>query len=224
MPSSPRSASETSMMNIAVIGFGNVGGPLADHLQRAGYAVTLAARDAASERVSQLRARNPGLQVASPREAVMSAHAVLLATPFQANEAVVRPIADALSGKILIDCTNPVGPGLTHGLGSRQSGTEMLQALLPGTRVVKAFSIYGSENFKDSSYPNYAGKPAMLFCGNDPSAKAVVAGLVAALGWDPLDVGGIEQALHLEHMTLLWVRMVRAGGHSPHMVWAVLTR
>jgi predicted dinucleotide-binding enzyme len=37
-------------------------------------------------------------------------------------------------------------------------------------------------------------------------------------------VGGLEQALHLEHMTLLWVRMVRAKGHSPHFVWARLRR
>ncbi|MFN6339012.1 MAG: hypothetical protein ACK41W_09875 [Cyanobacteriota bacterium] len=44
------------------------------------------------------------------------------------------------------------------------------------------------------------------------------------LGWEPLDVGGLEQALHLEPMTLLWVRMVRVSGHSPHMVWAVLRR
>jgi predicted dinucleotide-binding enzyme len=37
-------------------------------------------------------------------------------------------------------------------------------------------------------------------------------------------VGGLEQALHLEHMTLLWVRMVRVNGASPHMVWARLRR
>jgi hypothetical protein len=47
---------------------------------------------------------------------------------------------------------------------------------------------------------------------------------LAQLGWDPLDVGGAEQALHLEHLTLLWVRMVRMRGGSPHMVWAVLSR
>ena len=38
------------------------------------------------------------------------------------------------------------------------------------------------------------------------------------------NVGGLEQALHLEHMTLLWVRMVRVNGHSPNMVWARLKR
>ena len=64
----------------------------------------------------------------------------------------------------------------------------------------------------------------MMLCGNDATAKAAVAGLIGELGWEPLDVGGAEQALHLEHMTLLWVRMVRVGGRSPHTVWAVLTR
>ena len=39
-----------------------------------------------------------------------------------------------------------------------------------------------------------------------------------------LDVGGLEQALHLEHMTLLWVRMVRLGKPSPHLVWAALQK
>jgi len=37
-------------------------------------------------------------------------------------------------------------------------------------------------------------------------------------------VGGLEQALQLEHMTLLWVRMVRMGGRPPHLVWAALGR
>jgi predicted dinucleotide-binding enzyme len=64
----------------------------------------------------------------------------------------------------------------------------------------------------------------MMFCGRDAEAKETVGRLIAELGWEPLDVGGLEQALHLEHMTLLWVRMVRAGGHSPHMVWARLQR
>jgi predicted dinucleotide-binding enzyme len=49
-----------------------------------------------------------------------------------------------------------------------------------------------------------------------------LAGLLAQLGWEPLDVGGAAQALHLEHMTLLWVRLVRMGGHSPRTVWAAL--
>jgi hypothetical protein len=211
-------------MKIAFIGFGQVGSPLADRLQRLGHHVSLAAHDAISETVKKALARNADLSVAAPKDAVADAEVVFLATPFQANETALKAVAEELRGKILIDCTNPVGPNLSHGLKSVQSGSEMVQKLLPDTRVVKAFTIYGFENFEDSSYPGYNVKPVMMYCGNDSGAKKVVGGLIAQLGWEPFDVGGLEQALHLEHMTLLWVRMVRVNGHSPNMVWAMLVR
>ena len=211
-------------MTIAFIGYGNVGAPLADHLQRLGHQVTLAASDASSEGVKKARARNASLEVAPINQAVTAADVVFLATPFQANEGVLKAVGDALNGKILVDCTNPVGPGLTHGLKSVQSGSEMVQALSPGAKVVKAFTIYGFENLENNAYPSYTVKPVMMYCGNDASAKKTVGALIAELGWEPLDVGGLEQALHLEHMTLLWVRMVRVNGDTPHMVWAALRR
>lgn len=211
-------------MKIAFIGYGNVGAPLASHLQKLGHEVTLAANDPNSETVRRALARNPGLRVESPRTAVQSAEVVFLATPFQANTAALQAVAAELRGKILVDCTNPVGPGLTHGLNNTQSGSEMIQKLVPDTRVVKAFTIYGFENFEDNAYPAYNVKPVMMFCGDDAAAKKSVGGLIEQLGWEPLDVGGLVQALHLEHMTLLWVRMVRMGGYSPHMVWARLKR
>lgn len=211
-------------MRIAFIGHGHVGGALADHLQRLGHEVTIAARDAASPKVAALRARNPQLRVADAAAAVAGAEVVFLATPFAAHAEVLPPLADALAGKVLVDCTNPVGPRLTHGLGSARSGTETIQALLPGTPVVKAFTVYGFENFEDNRFPAANVKPVMPYCGNDAAAKATVGGLVAALGWEPLDTGDASQALHLEHMTLLWVKMVRMGGRSPHLAWAMLTR
>lgn len=197
---------------------------MADHLQRLGHQVTLAAHNPDSDSVKRALSRNNRLQVASPTAAVAGAEVVFLATPFQANEAALNAVADPLQGKILIDCTNPIGPNLTHGLNNVQSGSEMVQKLVPGARVVKAFTIYGFENFEDSSYPGYNVKPVMMFCGDDPSAKTTVADLIAQLGWQPLDVGGLNQALHLEHMTLLWIRLVRVHGQSPHTVWAMLTR
>lgn len=211
-------------MNIAFIGYGNVGAPLADHLQRRGHQVTLAAAEPLSANARAALERNSALQTASPAEAIRDAEVVFLATPFQAGPTALAGLGDSLAGKILVDCTNPVGAGLRHGLDSQRSGSETLQALVPETRVVKAFTIYGFENFENNAYPGYGVKPAMLFCGADAPAKQVVAGLIDELGWEPVDVGGLEQALHLEHMTLLWVRMVRAGGHSPHFVWAALRR
>ena len=66
--------------------------------------------------------------------------------------------------------------------------------------------------------------PHGVFCGDDSAAKARVAPLIADCGFEPVDVGGLAQALHLEHMTLLRVRMVRADRHSPGLVWAALRR
>ncbi len=211
-------------MNITFIGYGNVGAPLADHLQHRGHTVTLAARDPKSDAVRKVQARNAALKALMPKPAVLGADVVFLATPFAAQADVVTPLADALAGKVLVDCTNPVGPGLSHGLNSTQSGTQALQALAPRAKVVKAFTIYGFENFENNVFPGYNVKPLMMFCGADAEAKSVVSGLIGQLGWEPVDVGGLEQALHLEHMTLLWVRMVRVQGHSPHLVWGALRR
>jgi predicted dinucleotide-binding enzyme len=76
------------------------------------------------------------------KEALAGAEVVFLATPFQANEAALKSVEEELKGKILVDCTNPIGPNLTHGLNSRQSGSEMVQQLVPETKVVKACFAY----------------------------------------------------------------------------------
>lgn len=211
-------------MKIAFIGAGQVGAPLAVHLANAGHDVVLAEAHAGSSSVAAALKRSARLSARPLAGAVQTAEVVFLVTPFSANESVLRPLADSLAGKVLVDCTNPVGPGLSHGLKSERSGSELVQSLVPKARVVKAFSIYGFENFEDPTYPGYDVGPVMLFCGDDAGAKEQVAGLIVDCGFEPLDVGGLVQALHLEHMTLLWVRMVRAGGHSPQLVWAALRK
>jgi len=211
-------------MRIAFLGYGNVGAPLADALQRLGHAVVLAVREAGGERLTRVLAKNPALEVAAPKDAVRDADVVFLATPFGAVEAALGGVLEEIRGKVVVDCTNPVGAGISHGLKSERSGTEVVQALAPESRVVKAFTIYGFENFEDNRYPGYGVKPVMMYCGKDAAAKATVGELIASLGWEPLDVGGVEQAVHLEHMTLLWVRMVRVNQASPQMVWGVLRR
>ncbi|WP_019502857.1 NADPH-dependent F420 reductase [Pseudanabaena sp. PCC 6802] len=212
-------------MNIAFIGVGNVGAPLADRLQDQGHTVAIAARDPQSQKVRDALSRNPNLLVQAPLEAIESAEVVFLATPFAAIEPALTPLKSVLDGKILVDCTNPVGANLTHGLQSQISGSETVQQLVPNARVVKAFTIYGYENFEDSNYPGYGElKPVMLVAGNDFSAKEVVADLCHQLGWEPIDTGNLSMSLHLEHMTLLWINMARVQGRGAGFVWAMLQR
>lgn len=212
-------------MNIAFIGVGNVGAPLADRLQKLGYHVTIAARNPNSESVQSLVARNSNLTVQTPASAIASADVVFLAVPFSAIESALLEIGTALDGKILVDCTNPVAPNLSHGLDNQISGGEWVQQRVPNARVVKAFTIYGFENFEDSAYPGYGDlKPAMLIAGNDPTAKETVASLCDRLGWEPVDTGNISASLHLEHLTLLWIKMARVQGRGAGFVWAMLQR
>lgn len=211
-------------MKIAFIGVGKVGAPLAVRLAEAGHDVVLGTSKDGSASVAAALARSNRLSSRSTADAVRDADVVFLALPFQALEATLTPIAASLAGKVIVDCTNPVGPGLTHGLKNERSGSAFVQSLVPDASVVKAFTIYGFENLEDPVYPAYSVKPAMLFCGDAKDAKSRVAELIGQCGFEPVDVGGLVQALHLEHMTLLWVRMVRGGGQSPNLVWAALRR
>lgn len=195
-------------MRIVVIGAGHVGGALAERFAGVGHEVVVAPRG-------------------QEQQALAGAEAVVLAVPFPAVHELLPRLADDLAGTVLIDCTNPVGPGLTHGLGSVESGSQVVARLAPAARVVKAFSIYGWENLADNAFEEAAAagvRPTMMLAGDDADANALVADLAEELGWEPLVVGGLPAALQLEHMTLLWVRMVRQQGRNPHLVWAKLER
>lgn len=211
-------------MKIAFIGIGQVGSALAGRLVALEHRVTISARDPNSDSVKTAITKYPALQVASATAACKDAEVIFLATPFAANPSALAEAGD-LSDKILVDCTNPVGANLAHGLKSERSGAEFVQSRVPTAKVVKAFTIYGFENFEDNTYPGYGDlKPAMLIAGDDAIAKQIVSTLCQALGWEPVDVGNLAMSLHLEHMTLLWIQMARDQRLGAGFVWAMLRK
>lgn len=210
------------MKKTGFIGIGNVGFAIANNLQKCGHKIIVGHNDLNSESLKKALAKNPSFKTANLQEMINQSDLVFLTTPFQANESVLKGLS--FNGKTLVDCTNPVGPGITHGLKSEISGAEMVQQWASDAKVVKAFNIYGFENFTDNSFPNYNVKPVMLIAGNDTKAKDEVSGLLADLDFYPKDTGALSQSIHLEHMTLLWVKMVRMNGHHPNFTWAYLER
>ncbi|WP_108803203.1 NADPH-dependent F420 reductase [Aquimarina sp. Aq107] len=209
-------------MKLAFIGIGNVGFALANSLQKKGHEIIIAHDNINSGSVVNAQSKNPSFSLLPIQEAIDKAELVLLAAPFQRNEEILKPLN--FNGKTLIDCTNPVGAGISHGLESKISGAEKVQEWATNSYVVKAYTIYGFENLENSEFSNYNTKPVMLIAGNNLQAKQQVELLNKDLGFESLDVGDLPQSLHLEHMTLLWVKMVRRDGHHPNFTWAYLER
>jgi predicted dinucleotide-binding enzyme len=209
-------------MRIAIVGTGSVGAALARGLTGKGHEVTLGTRHPEGETVRALAAETGG-RAARPSDAVAAADAVILALPWSAVETAVAGLGD-LSGRIVIDCTNPLGRvggalGLT--LGHTTSGGEVLQALLPAARVVKTLNQVGAEIMgRNAHLPQ---RPVMFMAGNDAAAKAQVAGLLRDLGFDPLDAGGIDKSRLLEPFALVWINQALARGKGRDWAFAVIS-
>src|SRR5439155_5611217 len=92
------------VMNIAIIGAGNVGGALAGSSVRAGHKVTLSAKDPAH---ADAKAKETGARaVRSAADAVNAADVVILAVPYPAVDSVLDDLGETIAGKVLIDVTN----------------------------------------------------------------------------------------------------------------------
>jgi hypothetical protein len=192
-------------MNIGIIGSGSVGAALANSFSGSGHEVTFAARNLASESLEKALSANGSLSAKPPPVACRS--------------------AGDLTGKVLVDCTNPIGAGFTLLFGPDNSGGEEVARLAPAARVVKAFNTYGYENFADVRYPGYGDlRPIMFLCGNDSGAKAVVASLASDVGFRPFDSGDITISRYLEGAAMLWIKIARVTGKGAGFTWAMLER
>ena len=212
-------------MKVALLGSGVVGRAIAGALLKKGHEVTIAARNPNSDNVKTAVHHLPELKVGSITHALADADLVFLVTPYDQAISAVQGAGSHLDGKILVDCTNPVGPGFSHLLDNKQSATEEIQAAVPNAFVVKAYSVIGYDNMEDPTFPGYGkAKAAMLIAGNDANAKKTISELLEQLGWEPVDCGPASSALHLEHMTLLWIKLAYNQGQGRNFVWSLLRR
>jgi 8-hydroxy-5-deazaflavin:NADPH oxidoreductase len=209
-------------MEIAIIGTGNVGSALARRWTAVGHRITLGTRDPQAEEVQAL-AREIGAAAADPRAAVEGAEIVVLAVPGTAAEEAVRSLGD-LTDKVLVDCTNPVAPGMKLAVGHTTSAAERIAQAAPGARVVKAFSTTGAGNMLDPVYGNGQQRLAMFLCGDDADARASVGRLAEEIGFEAVDNGPLERARLLEPLAMVWITLAYAQGWGPDFGFALLRR
>jgi predicted dinucleotide-binding enzyme len=153
--------------------------------------------------------------------AVAAAAAIALTTPWNGVEDVIRQGGD-WSGKLIIDCTNPIAPGLQLAVGRDTSAAEQIARWAKGAHVVKAFNTTGWENMVD---PMYQGEPITMFiCGDNTEAKATVRGLAEGMGFEVADVGALETARFLEPMALVWISLAARQGWGRNMAFKLVRR
>jgi len=151
---------------------------------------------------------------ASVREAAEPADIVVLAVPWSAARDAISA-AGNLTGKILIDVTNPID--FEHNrlaVGLDTSAAEQISAWAKGASVVKALNTVW---YRLMAEPRLNSECAKAFIGgDDPEAKTTVARLIDDLGLDVCDTGPLYHARYLEPLAMLYVDMVRAQGREPH--------
>ena len=189
-----------------VLGSGDVGQALAKGLASNGYEVRIGTRSPG--KLAKF-SKSTGIPEGSFQEVAAWGEAVILAVlGTAALEAVQHAGPDNLSGKLVIDTTNPIGNEppvdgvLRYFTGPNESLMERLQTAYPAVLFVKAFNSVGSDLMV---HPMLAGgPPTMFYCGNDAAAKAVVAHLLEQFGWEGADMGGVTAARALEPLAQLW--------------------
>ncbi|MEU6976104.1 NAD(P)-binding domain-containing protein [Streptomyces sp. NPDC046371] len=192
-------------MRIGVLGTGNMADALAVHWVRAGHEVTVGGRDV--RRAERLAARvGEGARAGGLRAAVDSGQDVVLgALPFGAGAEVVRELRAELAGKVLLDCSNPVGAGFRLLTEGGPSAAESLAAAAPGARVVKGFNLCHEDVWRMRP-PVFDGRPlAVPLCGDDSEALRLVRELVRDVGCEPVAGGGLERAALLEATAALFI-------------------
>ncbi|GAQ60048.1 NADPH-dependent F420 reductase [Streptomyces scabiei] len=193
-------------MRIGVLGTGNMAEALATPWVRAGHEVIIGGRD--THKAGRLAARiGGGASPAGLRAAAATGQVVLAALPFGVGAEVARDLNVALEGKVLVDCSNPLGPGFRLLTQGGPSAAQHLAAAAPGAHVVKAFNLCHEDVWRMRP-PVFDGRPlAVPLSGNDETALMCVAELVRDMGCEPLAAGGLERAGLLEATAALFIAL-----------------
>jgi 8-hydroxy-5-deazaflavin:NADPH oxidoreductase len=187
------------MTTIGIVGSGHVGASLARAALAHGYEVVLSNSQGPDSLAGLVRDLGPNARAATPAEAAAAADFAIVAIPVAGIDQVP---AEPLAGKVVIATTNyfpqrdgPI-PAIDNGTTTAPG---LLQAHLPASRVVRAFSMIDAADMSGDGHP--AGDPkrrALALAGDDPAAKGLVAGLYEEFGFDAVDLGGLDESWRVD--------------------------
>jgi len=209
-------------MEIAIIGAGDVGGTLGKIWFKKGHRIMFGVRNPHSPNVVNLIRSMSGIKVGSIAEVASFADIIVLAIPWLAVEETIKNAGD-LSGKILIDSTNPINTDLTGlVIEPSTSAAEEIARWAKGSKVVKAFNSIGAKTLNKLQFGSL--RADAFICGDDFKAKTVVKKLATEIGFDTVDAGPLVNARALEYIALLWIQLAYIRQMGPNIAFKLLTR
>jgi predicted dinucleotide-binding enzyme len=181
-------------MRIGIIGAGHIGATVARQLLGAGHEVAVSNSRGPETLEHMVEKLGDGARAMTAEDAARFGEVVIVSIPFGRYGELP---SDRMAGKVVID-TNNYYPGRDGNFPEldqdRTTSSELLQAHLTGARVVKAFNALHWRRLRDESRP--AGDPRRIgipISGDDPEAKATVAGLIDQIGFEAVDAGTLGE-------------------------------
>ena len=189
------------MTDITIIGSGSMARAIGLRAVAAGRSLQILDRN--PENAAKLAAELGGNTASGGLGDLPEGDMVVRALYFEPAKEVATHYGDTLSGKTVVEISNPVnmetGDSLVVEPGT--SAAEEVAKLLPGARVVKAFNTTFAGPLAEGSAN---GTQLDVFIASDSeSARNEVASFVAKAALRPLQVGALRHARELEGMQLL---------------------
>ncbi|MBE8520430.1 NAD(P)-binding domain-containing protein [Amycolatopsis sp. H6(2020)] len=192
------------MSSISIFGTGNMARTIGALAVAGGNTVEVMGRDQA--KAADLAKALGGSATTGEWGAVPAGDIVIVALLFDSVVPVVAEYGDALTGKVIVDISNPFN-STADGLAHREETSiarEVAKVAPDGTSVVKAFNTVFRHVLEK-------GKPVIFIAGDDAGAKAGVEAFVESLGLRPLDVGDLKMAHWLEGAGVVTMGLARNG-------------
>jgi predicted dinucleotide-binding enzyme len=187
------------MKTIGLIGSGHIGSQVARLAVANGYDVVLSNSRGPDTLAALVAELGPHARAATPAEAAAAGDVVVVTIPLGKYRTV--PVAP-LAGKIVLDTNNyyPQRDGQIPELDSESvTSSELLQAHLPGAKVVKAFNhIYAAQLTTDGKPAGTPNRRALVIAGDDAGAKRTVTELLDRFGFDTVDAGPLKESWRIQ--------------------------
>jgi 8-hydroxy-5-deazaflavin:NADPH oxidoreductase len=189
-------------MTTAIIGTGGIGSAIARLLASGGETLRLSSADRGSTERLASQIGPIAFAAKDNHEALLDADGVVLALRFVVLQGVIDEIADGLTGKLVIVPSNPLTTdaqgNVSRLLPKGQPSGEAVTGWLPdGARLAMAFGTMSADLLESSS--NRSSQPAVLFYATDDDrAGDGVGRLIRTAGFEPVEVGGVDQSSRLE--------------------------